>query len=126
MVSITGNAVPPQLSQDAAARQQRLLAAVAAPGRRALTRAVAPLGIDDTELFALIAEGRESREIARRARASVPATQARIRWLMHVTESRNRAHLVATAVRRGWIEWAGTYWRARPDKWTTGAQKPPK
>ena len=126
MVSITGNAAAPQPNQDAAVRQERLLAAVSAPGRRAPTRAVAPLGIEDTELFALLAEGRETREISRRARASVPATQARIRWLMHVTETRNRAHLVGTAIRRGWIEWAGTYWRARPDKWTTRTQKPPK
>ena len=105
------------MSYEAAGNRARLAAAAAEPARRVAPRVAPPTGLHDTELMALIAEGMTTAAIARRAQATEQAVQSRITWLLHTTETRSRAHLVAVAIRRGWIEWAGTWWRAQPDTW---------
>jgi DNA-binding CsgD family transcriptional regulator len=58
----------------------------------------------DRELIALLADGMSAAEIGRRLFISERVAQRRVQAILDKTGTRNATHLVATALRCGWLD----------------------
>lgn len=72
--------------------------------RMASGNAPASLSQSDLLVLQLLADGLTDAEVAERLGCSVPRAKACVRAVLRKTGTRNRAHAVATALRKGWIE----------------------
>lgn len=68
----------------------------------------------DERVMALLAGGLTNRQIARVVHSTERAVAVRVERLIAHVEATNRAQLVATAIREGWIAWTGRAWAAGP------------
>jgi DNA-binding NarL/FixJ family response regulator len=64
----------------------------------------------DERVMALLAEGLTNWQISRVVRSTDRAIAVRVERLLAHVEAANRAQLVATAIREGWIAWTGRTW----------------
>lgn len=61
------------------------------------------LDVADRDLIAMLADGMSAAEIGRRVYISERVAQRRVQAILDKTGTRNATHLVATALRCGWL-----------------------
>jgi DNA-binding NarL/FixJ family response regulator len=108
----------PEPPPDAQAAEHRdvLLAAVESRQIR-MVRKVSPLPIDDAALTAHLADGLTSRQIAKRTGVREHEVNHRVAFVLAQLALHNRPHLVATAIRSGWITWGDAGWIPQAASW---------